>query len=81
MSAPLVQKLDEYLKMSARPEAVEALNKSTVSYEDLAEIEKQFDDAETEISEFTLWMKWLHKELLRSASQQTHSLLSCKNKC
>lgn len=29
-----------------------ALENSSVSYEDLAEIEKQFDDAETEISKF-----------------------------
>ncbi len=29
-----------------------ALDASPVSYEDLAEMEKQFDDAETEISEF-----------------------------
>ena len=58
----MLKPLDDYIKMSARPEAVEALKKSTVTYEDLAEIEKQFDDAETEISEWSLWLKWLHQE-------------------
>lgn len=31
-----------------------ALEETPVSYEDLADIEREFDDAETEISEFTL---------------------------
>lgn len=48
--------LEKYYKMSARQEAIEALEKSSVSYEELAEIEKQFDDAETEISECILWL-------------------------
>ena len=45
--------------MSAREEAIAALEKSSVSYEDLAAIEKEFDDAETEISEFVPWYKSL----------------------
>lgn len=33
-----------------------ALEDTPVSYEDLAEIEKDFDDAETEISEFLMFL-------------------------
>jgi hypothetical protein len=32
-----------------------ALEETPVSYEDLAEIEREFDDAETEISEFVFF--------------------------
>jgi hypothetical protein len=47
-SAAMVQK---YAFTTAAMAA--ALEDTPVSYEDLAEIEKDFDDAETEISEFS----------------------------
>ena len=47
LSAAMVQK---YAFTSAAMAA--ALEDTPVSYEDLAEIEKDFDDAETEISEY-----------------------------
>ena len=41
-----------------------ALENSSVSYEDLEDIEKQFDDVETEISKFESMFVWSFKRIL-----------------